>query len=161
MMSQVLPSILFWFFFLPFRLYLLWINYKGRFRYNLWERSPLWRTLDEKVGVFSLVLDFIFSLVIVFVFSSLIISGAKVPTETAFSFVLFGATGWTFMNMAFDKISISRFEENCLQCKHKRECYDFHTKNCVSKPVTQLSKSAMLYAEKLNKGKKERKQLNH
>lgn len=110
-----------------------------------------------KIGVFSLVVDFALSLLAILVLSSLLISVVKVQQELALSLVLFGAIGFTSVIMAVDKIQVQRFEDNCLQCKHKRECHRFHTENCVSKPVTQLSRSAMLYDEKLNEGKKERK----
>jgi len=151
-MVDVLVGILFCFFFIPFRLYLLWVNYKGRFRYGLWESSSFWRTLDKKVGVFSLVLDFLLSIAIVLVLSALVVLIFAVPTEIGLGFVLFGAIGWTFVNMAVDKMSIERFEEKCLHCKHKQECMEFHRENCSIEGVKQLSKSAILY-EKLHKKK--------
>lgn len=151
-MVDVLVGILFCFFFIPFRLYLLWVNYKGRFRYGLWESSSFWRTLDKKVGVFSLVLDFVLSIAIVLVLSAFIGLIFAVPTEIGLGFVLFGAIGWTFVNMAVDKMSVERFEKNCLHCKHKQECMKFHHENCSIEGVKQLSKSAILY-EKLHKKK--------
>jgi hypothetical protein len=117
-------GILFCFFFIPFKLYFLWVNYKGRFTYRLWESSSFWRTLDKKIGVFSLVLDFVLSALIVLIFA--------VPTKIALAFVLFGAIGWTSVNMAVDKINVERFEKNCLQCKYKQECMDFHHEKCSS-----------------------------
>lgn len=151
-MLDVLVGILFCFFFIPFRLYLLWVNYKGRFRYGLWESSSFWRTLDKKIGVFSLVLDFVFSISIVLVLSTFIVLIFDVPTEIALTFVLFGAIGWTFVNMAADKISVEGFEKNCLQCKHKEECMKFHHENCSIEAVKQRPKSAVLY-EKIRKQK--------
>lgn len=148
MMSQALAGILFWFFFLPFKLYFLWVNYKGRFRYELWEHSPFWRKLDKRIGVLSLVLDFVASLVIIVVLSAFIVVLFEAPPETALSFVLFGAIGWTFVNMAVDHINVSKFEKNCLQCQHKKECMNFHNEKCISEPIKQLSKSAVAYEEK-------------
>lgn len=152
-MVDALVAILFWFFFIPFRLYFLWVNYKGRFRYRLWENSPLWRALDKKAGVFSLFLDFVLSIAIVAVLSALIVIVFGVPTEIATAFILFGGIGWTFVNMAFDKISVEKFEKNCLHCKYKEECMKFHHENCSIEAVKQLSKSAILY-EKIRKQKK-------
>jgi hypothetical protein len=151
-MVDVLVSMLFGFFFIPLRLYFLWVNYKGRFRYGLWESSPFWRTLDKKVGVFSLALDFVLSITIVLLLSAFISLTFAVPTEIALAFVLFGAIGWTIVNVGVDKISVERFEKNCLHCKHKQECMKFHHENCSIEGVKQLSRSAILY-EKLHKKK--------
>ena len=152
-MYQALAGILFWFFFLPFKLYFLWVNYKGRFRYGLWEHSSFWRRLDRKIGVFSLVFDFVASLVIIIVLSAVIVSMFAVSAETALSFVLFGAIGWTFVNMAIDDINVSRFEKNCLRCQHRKECMSFHDERCISERIKQLSKSAILYEEKKEKNR--------
>lgn len=147
-MYQALAGILFWFFFLPFKLYFLWVNYKGRFRYGLWEHSSFWRRLDRKIGVFSLVFDFVASIVIILVLSALIVLMFSVTTETALSFVLFGAIGWTFVNMAVDDMNVSKFEKNCLRCQHKKECMNFHNERCISEPIKQLPKSAILHEKK-------------
>ena len=128
-------------------------NYKGRFRYGLWEHSPVWRTLDRKVGVFSLVVDFVLSIAIVLVLSAFIDLAFDVGTESALAFVLFGAIGWTFVNMAMDKISVEGFEKNCLKCNHKEECMNFHHENCSIEAVKQRLKSAISY-EKIRKQKK-------
>lgn len=154
MMSQMLVNILFWFFFLPFKLYFLWVNYKGRFKYGLWERSPFWRKLDKRIGVFSLVFDFLLSIATIIALSALIVLAFSLAPEIALSFVLFGAIGWTSVNMAFDKINVDAFEKNCLQCKHKKDCSNFHHEKCISEPIKQLSKSAILYEEKPSKEKK-------
>ena len=148
MMSQVLAGILFWFFFLPFKLFFLWVNYKGRFRYGLWEHSSFWRRLDKRIGVFSLVVDFLLTFMIIVVLSSLVVLLFGVPVETGLSFVLFGAIGWTSVNMAVDHINVSKFEKNCLLCKHKKDCMIFHNERCISEPIKQLSRSAVLYEER-------------
>ena len=151
MISQVFVGILFLFFFLPFKLYFLWINYKGRFRYGLWEHGWIWRKLDKWIGVWSIVIDFMGSIWIIMVLSAVLISLLDITTEVAMSLVLFGAIGWTFVNMAVDEISVKKFEKNCLQCQHKKECMNFHKEKCISEPIKQLSKSAILYEEKLSK----------
>ena len=127
-MLDVFVGILFWFFFIPFRLYLFWVNYEGRFRYGLWENSPFWRTVDKKIGVFSLLVDFGLSLIVVIVLSAFIISTFQVSTEAALTFVLFGAIGWTFVNMAVDHINVERFEKSCLKCKRKGRVYEFSSR---------------------------------
>ena len=156
-MSQVLVGILFLFFFLPFKLKFLWVNYKGRFRYGLWEQSSLWRKLDKRIRVFSLVFDFVLSIIIIIVLSALIVLAFTIPTETALLFVLFGAIGWTSVNMAVDQMNVRGFEKSCLQCKHKKDCLIFHREKCTREPIRQLSKSAVLYEEKLGKEKKDRR----
>lgn len=128
------------------------VNYKGRFRYRLWENSPFWRILDKKVGIVSLVIDFVLSITVVLVLSAFIVLVFATSTEIALAFVLFGAIGWTFVNMDVDKMSVEKFEKNCLSCKHKQECMEFHYENCSSEAVKQLSRSAILY-EKIRKQK--------
>jgi hypothetical protein len=152
-MLDLLVGILFCFFFLPSRLYLLWFNYKGRFRYGLREHSSVWRALDEKLGVFSLVVDFVLSIAIVLALSAFINLVFDVCIEIALAFVLFGAIGWTAVNMTVDKISVEGFEKNCLQCKYKEECMRFHQDNCSIEAAKQRPKSAILYA-KIHKPKK-------
>ena len=154
MHTQMFVGILFWFFFLPFKLYLLWVNYKGRFRYGLWEHSSIWRKLDKKIGVFSLAVDFVLTIMILFVLSALISVLFAFPTEIALGFVLFGAIGGTFVNVAFDRLSVDVFEKNCLKCEHKKECLKFVDENCGIEPLKQRSRRAVLYKEKLG-GKKE------
>jgi hypothetical protein len=150
-MLDILATILFWVLFIPFKLYFLWVNYKGRFRYGLWENSPFWRTLDRKIGVWSLFLDFVLSLAVVGVLSIFVISVFQATTETAVTFVLFGAVGWTSVNMAVDKINVEAFEKSCLKCRYKEECMKFHCENCNNEGVKKLSKSTILYEKRKQK----------
>jgi hypothetical protein len=145
---EALAGILFLFFFVPSRLYLIWVNYKARFRYGLWEHSPLWRKLDKKIGVFTFVIDFAFSILVVLVLSALIASLFRINPETALSLVLSGAVGLTFTNAAFDRISVNAFEKICLNCNNKEKCMNFHNENCALQPAKQRSASAFNYRKK-------------
>jgi hypothetical protein len=142
MITWSFVGVLFWIFFIPSRAYLLWINYKARFRYGLREHSPFWRKLDQTIGVGSILVDFVVSILVVFVLSAVLILLLDISAEVSMTTVLFGGISWTFVNLATDKISIDSFEKKCLRCRHKKECVKFLEQNCSIESLKQRAKSA-------------------
>jgi len=142
MITWVFVGILFYFFFLPLKIRLLWDNYKARFRYGLHEHSPFWRKLDQKIGRGSIVVDFLLSLLAIFLVSFFLALLLDITAETAFSLVLFGAIGLTLVNMHMDKIAVETYEQNCLLCNHKEECMSFLEQNCKIEGLKKRVRSA-------------------
>lgn len=138
-------GVLFWVFFIPSRIYFLWVNYKARFRYALREHSLYWRRLDQVIGKGSILIDFILSILVVFLLATVLTLMLDVSGEISMSIVLFGAIGWTFVNLAADKISLDSFEQNCLSCKHKEECVKFREQKCSIESLKQRARSAVRY----------------
>ena len=148
MILWTFAGVLFWIFLLPSRFHLLWVNYKGRFRYRLREHSSFWRRLDRRIGIGSLFVDFALSILIVVFLSAFLALLLDVPLDISSCFVLFGAIGWTFVNAATDDISVKSFERNCLKCDHKESCMRFHEQHCRVEPIKQRARSACLLAKK-------------
>ena len=123
-------------FFIPFRARLLWDNYKGRFRYGLREHSSYWRRLDGLFGAGSLLFDIGISILVIVALSYMLFWLFAISLETSSSIVFSGSIGWTFVNMAYDKISVDRFERNCLTCENTEECMRFHELHCKDEAMS-------------------------
>ena len=147
MITWSFVGVLFWFLFIPFKAYFLWVNYKARFRYGLREHSPFWRRLDQKIGIGSIVVDFVLSMLVIVSLSAVLTLLLDISEEIALSLVLFGAIGWTFVNMAADKISVEKFEQNCLLCKNKERCMRFLEQNCTVEAFKRRARSAVRYTK--------------
>ena len=93
--------------------YLLWINYKGRFRYKLLEKSRLWSWLDSKVGWLSLPISFVLSLILILFLSALLEFIFSLSVEVAVASIVSGFLGMTLTNVSFDKWSVESFEKYC------------------------------------------------
>lgn len=144
-MVEGVVSILFLFLFVPLRFYTLWVNYKGRFRYKLYTRNFLGAKLDKRIGVFSLLLEFIFSLFAVIVISAFVVQILSASPEIGLFSILLGAISWTLVDLNSKHLVIKRFEKNCIPCRHKNTCLSFHHDNCTYESINRHSKSATLY----------------
>ena len=113
-----------------FEAYLLWINYKGRFRYKLLERSEKKRELQSKVGVLALPISSVIRLVPTLILSIILKFAFDLSFEVAFALGFSALVGLVVSNADFDKGSVEAFERYCSRCKNKRECNDFLNKNC-------------------------------
>jgi len=65
------------------------------------------------IGKGSILIDFLLSILVVFLLATVLTLMLDVSGEISMSIVLFGAIGWTFVNLAADKISLDSFEQNC------------------------------------------------
>ena len=142
MITWSFVGVLFWIFFIPSKAYFLWINYKARFRYGLREHSPFWRKLDQMIGIRSILVDFVLSILVIFLLAAVLALLLDISGEISMTIVLFGAIGWTFVNLAADKISLDSFQQKCLPCKHREECMEFLEQNCSIETLKQRARSA-------------------
>lgn len=140
--------------------YLMWINYKGRFRYRLLEKNPLERWLQAKIGVFSLFVSFLLNFLLILFFSALVQFVFDISAELALASIISLFSGITFSNASFDKFSVESFEKYCLKCKNKMECSAFLNEKCSMKYLKHTVKMAAELTRETRNSKKSQNSLN-
>jgi len=122
----------------------LWVNYKGRFRYRLFEHNPIARRTDKALGKVSLLLHpllvFVVFIFVVALGSSIL--GLSFKESTAI--ILSGIFGGIFMNAASDHISVSTLEKHCIKCPNTADCQAFHESKCSIEARRRWGKAAEL-----------------
>ena len=131
-----------------FEVYLNWINYKGRFRYQLLEANDFERWLQSKVGLLSLPISSIFVFGLILFLSALLELIFNLSSEVAVASVVSGFLGLRLTNVYFDKRSVESFEKHCSKCESKKECSDFLNENCQLKFLKHRVKMAVQLEEK-------------
>jgi len=113
-----------------FEIYLLWLNYKGRFRYKLKEAYSVQRWLQERIGVIILTVTLMGAFVIIWLAPYGIVLLFNISYVVAFPSVVSGMLGLRFLNVYVDRLSVDEFEKCCLKCEHKEECSKFLNEKC-------------------------------
>ena len=134
--------------------YLMWINYKGRFRYGLLEGNPLGRWLQAKIGVFSLFVSFLLNFLLILFFSALVQFVFRISAELALASIISLFSGITLSNASFDKFSVESFEKHCLKCDNKKECHHFLSEKCSMKYLKHRVKMATELTRETRNSKK-------
>jgi len=135
---------------------LLIVNYKGRFKYGMYEQTSIWRRFDKKRGIVRYLyfpVSFIYTVVIVpFLLTILgtialgILHGLfnfLIPLELVLSSLFGVLIGVLFFNQFKDKFAVRCFETCLRTCKDNRECATFRAKACVL-PYSQHNGEALL-----------------
>jgi len=109
---------------------LLWLNYKGRFRYRLFEVTGIWRRTDEALDIVSLFLHPLSFLVMFITLRAILspIAGLSVNESTAI--ILAFIFGDVLIDGRFDHDAVSNFEEHCLKCPNTKDCQAFNELKC-------------------------------
>lgn len=123
---------------------LLIVNYKGRFKYGMYEQTSIWRRFDKKRGIVRYLyfpVSFIYTVVIVpFLLTILgaiafgILHGLfnfLIPFELVLSSLFGVVIGVLLFNQFKDKFSVRCFETCYRTCKHNRECATFRAEACI------------------------------
>jgi len=132
-----------WWGWIIFECYLLWLNYRGRFRYALLEWNPWKRWLQAKIGVFSLFFSFLVDFLLILFLSALVQFVFSISAELAVGSIVSLFFGMTLSNAFFDKFSVEAFEKHCLKCDNKRECSAFLNEKCSMKYLKHRVKMAV------------------
>jgi len=128
-----------------FELYLLWVNYKGRFKYGLAEANPLQRWIQEKIGVMALAVTLLFAFGIIW-FAPFVISLLfNISHAVAFSSIASGMFGFRVVNVIVDRSTVGDFEKHCLKCGNKEECAKFLSEKCSKEYLKHTVKMAVEY----------------
>ena len=139
---------------------LLIVNYKGRFKYGMYEQTSVWRWFDKQRRIIAYLYfpaSFIFTVVIApFVLAILGAIALQIPMEL-FNFsiplelVLSSMFGVLIGVLSFD-VWMDRFALRCFEtcyrtCQHNRECASFRSETCIIPHVQHNSKALLSLLE--------------
>lgn len=123
---------------------LLIVNYKGRFKYGMYEQTSIWRRFDKQRGIIRYLyfpVSFFYTVVIVpFLLTILgaialgILQGLfnfLIPLELVLSSLFGVVIGVLLFNQFKDKFSVRCFETCYRTCGHNRECATFRAEACI------------------------------
>jgi len=134
-----------WFAFIVF---LLWVNYKARFRYKMWEGNPIQRWIQKRIGVMALCVTLLIGLVEIWLAPYGIAWALNIPYGFAFVSVVSGLLGLAFFNSFADTLSVRAFEKNCLKCENKKDCSKFLNEKCSLEFLRHNIRMAVEYDRK-------------
>ena len=130
---------------LAFEFYLLWLNYKGRFRYKLKEAWKPQKQLQKIIGVVILPVTLLCSLTIIWLAPPVIAVLFNMPYTVAFPSVVCGWLGLRVLNVYADRSTIKEFETHCLKCENKEECNRFLNEKCSREYLKHFVRMAVEY----------------
>ena len=96
-----------------FEIYLVWINYKGRYKYGLLEyKKSLFAICDKKINhPICVLLKPIVDLFIIIFLIGVLLTFFKLSFYTSFSIVMSSYSVFVFDNLMYDHMSVKFFEQ--------------------------------------------------
>lgn len=140
---------------------LLIVNYKGRFKYRMYEQTSVWRWFDKQRGILAYLYfpaSFIFTVIIAPILLALPglvaleilveLFDFSIPVELMLSSVLGAIIGALLFNVWMDKFSLKCFKTCYLTCQHNQKCASFRSEVCIIPHVRHNSKALLSLLER-------------